>query len=80
MRTINLTETKTIVLVKEQTIDANQIYYKTEDDGQQVTAFVDFGVSLGSQTLILWSGDDYNNIGQWTDEQADARILELLSL
>jgi hypothetical protein len=30
--------------------------------------------------LILWEGDAYDQIGQWTDLQAEARILELLSV
>jgi hypothetical protein len=28
--------------------------------------------------LILWSGDAYDQIGNWTQDQADARITELL--
>lgn len=29
-------------------------------------------------TLILWSGDDYDVIGDYTQEQVEARVLELL--
>jgi len=28
--------------------------------------------------LVLWSGDAYDQIGNWTQEQADQRITELL--
>ena len=28
--------------------------------------------------LPLWRGDDYDTIGDWTQAQAEARILELL--
>ena len=28
--------------------------------------------------LVLWEGEAYDAIGQWTDEQAEARIKELL--
>ena len=30
------------------------------------------------QPLVLWSGDAYDAIGDWTQVQANARILELL--
>ncbi len=30
------------------------------------------------QILVLWEGEEYDAIGQWTDEQAEARIKELL--
>lgn len=28
--------------------------------------------------LVLWEGEDYNKIGQWTDIEVEARIKELL--
>lgn len=28
--------------------------------------------------LVLWSGDEYDAIGDWTQAQAEARIVELL--
>lgn len=28
--------------------------------------------------LVLWEGEDYNKIGQWTDVEVEARIKELL--
>jgi hypothetical protein len=28
--------------------------------------------------LVLWEGAEYDEIGQWTDEQAEMRIKELL--
>lgn len=28
--------------------------------------------------LILWQGEEYDAIGQWTDAEAEARIKELL--
>lgn len=54
----------------------------------EVTAIVDVpGTSvvahvviegIGPKSLVLWDGSDYTTIGQWTDTQASARILELL--
>jgi hypothetical protein len=31
-----------------------------------------------TKQLVLWEGEAYDAIGQWTDEQAEARIKELL--
>jgi hypothetical protein len=29
--------------------------------------------------LMLWEGQEYVDIGQWTDDEAEARIIQLLS-
>ena len=29
-------------------------------------------------SLVLWEGDEYDSVGDWTQAQAEARILELL--
>lgn len=34
---------------------------------------------VGFPDLTLWSGADYDAIGDWTQDQADARIVELLT-
>jgi hypothetical protein len=39
-----------------------------------ITAFT---LELGM--IILWSGKDYDNIGQWTDTDVENRINELLN-
>ena len=31
------------------------------------------------KTLVLWSGVDYDNIGDWTQEQAENKIIELIT-
>lgn len=31
------------------------------------------------EPVILWSGDDYDEIGQWTDADVEARLVELFS-
>lgn len=33
----------------------------------------------GPQTLVLWENEEYDEIGQWTDEDAYARIAEILA-
>lgn len=32
----------------------------------------------GTTNLILWKGEDYNNIGQYTDTDIENRILEII--
>ena len=48
-------------------IIVTEITYKVNPDGTKII-----------KPLILWSGEDYDIIGQWTDAQAEARIKELL--
>lgn len=31
------------------------------------------------RSVVLWEGDEYDSIGDWTQAQAEARILEILS-
>lgn len=45
-----------------------EITYHKFDDGSKII-----------KPLILWEGEAYDAIGQWTDEQAEARIIELLT-
>ena len=33
---------------------------------------------LPIRPLVLWSGEDYDNIGDWTQAQAENRVLDLL--
>ena len=40
-------------------------------------AIDEFGNPI-KQILVLWEGAEYDEVGQWTDEQAEQRIKELL--
>lgn len=79
----------TIILDKtvfaQEPVTTNEIEYSTivDDSVSKVIAtqisFIippDNGVIV--KPLILWKGEEYDAIGQWTDEQAEARIKELL--
>lgn len=51
------------------------------DYSSAAVARVSFGDPAGRTIdLTLWEGDDYVNIGQWTDQQAMDRIKELLNV
>jgi hypothetical protein len=50
-----------------------------EDDGVQVIAKVYFDELPEPVIVTLWDSSVYASIGVWTDEMANARILELLN-
>jgi hypothetical protein len=66
-------------------IVTDKVFYSSIIDSQdyknvitEVTlAYSENGYPI-TQSLVLWEGDEYDAIGQWTDEQAEARIRELL--
>jgi len=79
MRKINLNKSKSIIVVKPVSVDADVITIGSiVDDGSSVHANVI--ISEHCMNLMLWSGMDYINIGQWTDEQAENKIKELLNV
>ena len=57
------------------TDNVNLEYIK--DDGTQVIALI--RVENESKILTLWSGQDYAEVGQYTDDDIDRRIIELLT-
>lgn len=79
MRIINLESTKAVNAVQSISIDTNQISVPSiNDTGESVYANVIVGEY--NLAITLWSGEDYVNIGQWTDEQAEYRIKQILNV
>ena len=83
-RELNLSSTQQVVVVKreEETLDTDKISIdKVVDNGYMVSARISFFSSTGlSRDLVLWEGQAYINIGNWTDSDVDARIKELLNV
>lgn len=51
------------------------------DNGACVIATISFFNPGGyTKNLLLWEGESYIAIGQWTDEDVNTRISELLSI
>jgi hypothetical protein len=76
---INPPKEVVIVAAKSaETIEANELSIITISDNtiDSVTAVVN--VQGYNKVLILWEGQAYINIGNWTQDQANARILELV--
>ena len=45
--------------------------------------FIDDGTRVGARieslpALMLWEGDAYKSVGDWTQAQAESRVMELL--
>jgi len=51
----------------------------TDESGARRVSAVVSVESIGSENLILWEGDSYDSAGQWTDSDAAARVLEIIS-
>ena len=83
-RELNLTTVSSIAVItrEEVLVDTDRISIDIlSDNGQSVTARISFFNSNGySKTLVLWEGQDYINIGEWTDLDVDLRIKELLNV
>jgi hypothetical protein len=83
-RELNLAAVNSIAVItrEEVMVDTDKISIDIlTDNGQSVTARISFFNSNGySKTLVLWEGQDYSNIGEWTDLDVDLRIKELLNV
>lgn len=73
---ITLNNPKIIVLEPEKTLTLTQIVVTRLVDlpaQKQVRAFIE-----GIQgPIMLWEGDDYTNIGQWTDTDVTNKLNQL---
>lgn len=76
MRTIKLKEPKKVVTVEEVSTTTDELSLETTDTGDSVFANIQIGGA--SKKIILWEGDEYLKVGNWTDEMVNERILELI--
>jgi hypothetical protein len=67
---------KEVVVVKEVKRTLTELTVEEITDNSSRKEVKAFTLELGM--LTLWSGDQYDTIGQWTDADAQARILEIL--
>ena len=66
---------KTIPAIPERTSSIVEVTRVWIDDGKSVTA----QINIRPMPVTLWEGQDYINIGQWTEDQAIARLAEVLA-
>jgi ABC-type uncharacterized transport system permease subunit len=67
---------KEVVVVKEVKRTLTELTVEEITDNSSRKEVKAFTLELGMFTL--WTGDQYDAIGQWTDADAQARILEIL--
>lgn len=66
-----------------KTKNKEEIEISFVDSGQDVTALIIIKsapspADCECKTLVLWEGEDYEKIGQYTDADIDSRIKQLL--
>lgn len=84
MTTVNLTKpitiTTTAQVAKETTTEYASVEYLGVADSNELKTVVCFyKIGPHRRDVTLWSGDAYDAAGQYTDEQAQARLAELLN-
>lgn len=83
-RELILTSTKKVIIItrEEVSIDTDKISIDSIiDTGNSVISKISFFNENGyTKELILWEGQDYINIGDWTDSDVNSKIIELLNI
>lgn len=78
MKEITLESTRAIVIVTQEqltvTTDTVQLLSVT-DNGSSVVAVI--SVAGNNKQYVLWDGQDYTAIGNWTDALVESRIKEI---
>ncbi|HXP52190.1 MAG TPA: hypothetical protein VN922_19695 [Bacteroidia bacterium] len=83
-RIVNLPSEQKVVFVKEVSSMVKSFSVEnTNDNGTQVIALISFSDPANpstkkSKNVIVWDGDDYKKIGDWTDAQVDEALLKLI--
>jgi hypothetical protein len=83
-REIQLSSEQSVIVItrEETTLLTDKISIDTvSDDGEKVVARISFFSTTGlSRILTLWEGQDYINIGNWTDDDVNNKVKELLNV
>ena len=73
---IILNSTKKIVFQEEKSKDINSLTVRFFTDSPSEKVVKCYTHEIDDE-IILWEGDDYDTIGQWTDTDAQNRLLEI---
>jgi hypothetical protein len=76
-KTIALGSEKTIVTVPQQTKTISSVTIRTMIDFPGEKKVVVRTLELGE--ITLWQGEEYDEVGQWTDADVENKIKELYS-
>ena len=79
---LNSLQSVTVVTREEVILETDKInVISVTDDGTKVYVKLSFFHTSGlKRDLILWEGQDYINIGDWTDLDVENRIKDLLNV
>jgi len=64
-------------ILEESVSSVDIIELRDSPNVKKVIAVIKFGQNNYTKNLTLWEGVDYDNIGQWTDTDAQARVKEI---
>jgi endoglucanase Acf2 len=78
MKTIQLKTPKEIVTKESVTVNNVSLNFIIDDMTKVVATITISDTNLNQIQLVLWDGQDYINIGQYTDEDITTRIIELI--
>lgn len=73
---ITFETSKEVVLVRELKQSINEITIEEVTDNSSRKEVKAFTREMG--IIVLWTGDAYDAIGQWTDTDVELRIKELI--
>jgi hypothetical protein len=78
-RQIILPITKEVIVQREIKVELTEVtLLSVEDNGSSVIAHFKRNDLCVLKPLVLWEGEAYIEIGNWTDEDVENRIKELL--
>lgn len=81
MKVLELKEEKTLTTVVTDTTVVKTLEYIFTDYGDSVVANITLNNNKNNViTKVLWENQDYINIGQYTDEDIENKIFELLNI
>ncbi len=76
---VDLTQERTIIVQPAQTVQKTTLTIDRIIDNYSEQKAVAWITEL-REPVVLWEGDAYTAIGQWTDSDVQARILELFDI
>lgn len=72
---ITLSRTVSVIIVPEQRKEISKITVLRHIDSPSTKTVLAITKELGQ--ILLWEGEDYDEIGQWTDADVENKIKEL---
>lgn len=78
---IKFKKPKEVIITPAITLDITECLIEQITDyitGKRVTVVITFDNGSRHKHIVLWEGDSYDAIGQWTDSDVENRVTELI--